>query len=455
MSEAAETLARVAVVGAGLSGLRAAWQLVRRGFDVDVYEARESIGGRAGGQWQAGHWMDSSWPVVDARNATLLRWAVELGLGDDMLPLRPVQVNVWQRGRAHPVEPTSLRGAAWIPGWPILQTPKLLRWPRLMARYASQLDARAPERAAALDYRSVRDHVELYFGRKALDLWLTPELQSSYGDSVEDLSRVALLQYAKARGLGERRPGLAGLPRRPLFELAQAAAEGLRIHCNTTVSRIDEEPSGGYQVEAVAANGSRSVASYEAVVAALPPQEAARIASTLLTTAERDFFAEGRERSVTCLAVAIDVVDGGVPQEIRFARGDDSPIASFVVEPGQLLGRAPEGQSQIVVLLRDGASARALRESDDVVTKNALRGLARARKGVEDHVVETRLFRSRVPFFEVGTYRRLARFANVQRDRRSLGRRVYWAGDHFAGAGFEAAILSGDRAADALAADFA
>jgi protoporphyrinogen oxidase len=108
-----------------------------------------------------------------------------------------------------------------------------------------------------------------------------------------------------------------------------------------------------------------------------------------------------------------------------------------------------------VVLLRDGASARALRESDDVVTKNALRGLARARKGVEDHVVETRLFRSRVPFFEVGTYRRLARFANVQRDRRSLGRRVYWAGDHFAGAGFEAAILSGDRAADALAADFA
>lgn len=454
MSAGTGTHARVAVVGAGLSGLRAAWQLARRGFDVDVYEARESIGGRAGGQWQAGHWMDSSWPVLDARNATLLRWAVELGLGDDMLPLRPVQVNVWQRGRAHPVEPTSLRGAAWIPGWPILQTPKLLRWPRLMARYAAQLDARAPERAAALDYRSVRDHVELYFGRKALDLWLTPELQSSYGDSVEDLSRVALLQYAKARGLGERRPGLSGLPRRPLFELAQAAAEGLRIHRSTTVGRIDEEPSGGYCVEAVDANGSRSAASYDAVVAALPPREAARVASSLLTTAERDFFAQGRERSVTCLAVAVEGVDGGVPQEVRFARGDASPIASYVVEPGQLLGRAPEGQSQIVVLLRDAASERALRESDDVVTKNALRALARARPGVEEHVLETRLFRARVPFFEVGAYRRLARFANVQRDRRSLGRRVYWAGDHHAGAGFEAAILSGDRAADALVADF-
>ena len=50
---------RVAVVGAGLSGLRAAWQLARLGFDVEVYEAREQIGGRAGGQWQSGHWMDS------------------------------------------------------------------------------------------------------------------------------------------------------------------------------------------------------------------------------------------------------------------------------------------------------------------------------------------------------------------------------------------------------------
>ncbi len=455
MSAEAGTHARVAVIGAGLSGLRAAWQLVRRGFDVDVYEARESIGGRAGGQWQAGHWMDAAWPVLDARSTTLLRWAVELGLGDDMLPLRPVQVHAFRGGRAHPVEPTSLRGAALIPGWPILQTAKLLRWPRLMARYAPQLDARAPERAAALDFRSVRDHVELYFGRNALDLWLTPELQTSYGDSVEDLSRVALLQYAKARGLGERRPGLTGLPRRPLFELAQAAAEGLRIHRETTVLRIDEEPAGGFQVAAESASGTRSEAAYEAVVSTLPPRDAARIAGTLLTTAERDFFAAARERPVTCLAVALDGVDGSVPQEIRFARGDASPIASFVDEPGQLLGRAPEGQSQLVALLRDAASERALGESDDVATKNVLRALARVRPGLEDRVRELRLARSRVPFFEVGSYRRLARFAAVQRDRRSLGRRLYWAGDHFAGAGFEAAILSGDRAAEELVADFA
>ncbi len=455
MSAEASSHIRVAVVGAGLSGLRAAWLLARRGFDVTVYEARDSVGGRAGGEWCAGHWMDASWPLLDAKNATILRWALELGLGDEMLPLRPVQVNVWYRGRAQPVEPTSLRGAAWIPGWPLLQVPKLLRWPRLMARYAALLDARSPERAAPLDFRSVRDHVELYFGRAALDVWLTPELQSSYGDSVEDLSRVALLQFARARGLGERRPGLAGLPRRPLFDLAVAAAERLRVFRGKAVTRIDEEPSGGYRVEAVDAAGSRSEACFEAVVVTLSASDAARVAGTLVTTAERDFFAQVRERWVTCVALAVDGVDGGVPQEIRFARGDSSTLAGFVVEPGQILGRAPEGQSQIVALARDAVSERALREPDDVVLKNGMRALARVRPGIEERLIEARLTRSRAPFFEVGSYRRLARFASVQRDRRGLGRRLYWAGDYLSGAGFEAAILSGERAAAELGSDFA
>lgn len=455
MSAGASPPAHVAVVGAGLAGLRAAWLLARRGFDVSVYEARDVVGGRAGGEWRAGHWMDSSWPLLDAKNTTILRWALELGLGDEMLPLRPVQVNAWHRGRAHPVEPTSLRGAAWIPGWPLLQVPKLLRWPRLMARYVSSLDARVPERAASLDFRSVRDHVDLYFGRSALDVWLTPELQSSYGDSVDDLSRVALLQFARARGLGERRPGLSGLPRRPLFDLAVAAAESLRVFRGRAVTRIDEEPSGGYRVESIDDAGSRSEACFEAVVVTLPASDAARVTGSLLTTAERDFFAQVRERWVSCIALALDGVDGGVPQEIRFARSDASALAGFVVEPGQLLGRAPDGHSQIVALARDAVSEKAQREPDDVVLKTGLRALARVRPGIEERVLEARLTRSRAPFFEVGSYRRLARFASVQRDRRRLGRHLYFAGDYRAGAGFEAAVLSGERAAGELGADFA
>lgn len=52
-------MARVAVVGAGFSGLYAAWLLNRAGLHVDVFEASEHVGGRArqirfGRKWVAG-----------------------------------------------------------------------------------------------------------------------------------------------------------------------------------------------------------------------------------------------------------------------------------------------------------------------------------------------------------------------------------------------------------------
>ena len=193
--------ASVAVLGAGLAGLRAATALARRGLRVEVFEAREEVGGRVRGCWAGEHWMDGAWPVLGSRDAALAAFAHEVGQADAVSPLRPLETALWQDGAPLRVEGHSLDGAARILGriraldgirWP---QPRLLRWSRLMARHAPLLDPDEPERAADLDYRSVADHVALYFGGRALDLWLTPEIQGHHGDDVASLSRVALLQH--------------------------------------------------------------------------------------------------------------------------------------------------------------------------------------------------------------------------------------------------------------------
>lgn len=453
MSETLEEGCRVAVLGAGVAGLQAASELARRGFDVHVFEATGEVGGRARGEWCAGHWMDSNWPVLGGNDLALARWARNLGFGDSLLPLRPVQTALLQGGRTKVVDGLSLSGAARIPGPALWERPKLLRFRRLMSRYAPLLDASRPESAASLDYRSLRDHVSLYFGKGNLEFWLGPEVQGVYGDSVEELSRVALLLHAHSLAIGEHRPRSAGLPRRPLVELAQIAAERLDVRRGVAIQRIDEEPAGGFRVETMDHSAGVGDDRFDAIVVAVGASQAADLSIALLTPAERDFFDAVTLRPALTLSVALEGVDRGLPMEVRIPRREGSAISSLVIEPGQPSGRVPDGRSQIVALARDSFAERWRDMADDVVEKNLMSSLELALPGTGERILTTRLGRATVPFFGVGSYRRLATFRNVQNDRRALGRRLYWAGDYLAAPGFEASALSGLRAARELAAD--
>lgn len=446
--------ARVAVLGAGIAGLSAARALVGQGHSVCVFDARARIGGRVAGAWNDGHWMDTTWPTIGSRDVAMARLGFELGLSDSMWPLRPVQTLLMRRGEAKPVDASTLAGASRIPGPSLIERAKLLRFSRLADRYASSLDDRFPERAASLDDRSVKEHAELYFGRGNLAFWLAPELHSAYGDSIDDLSRVALLQHLRAVGIGEDRPGLPGLPRRPLLELLDTSTEGLELRLRIGIERIRAVTGRRLRVEMAGPSGETEQEYYDAVICALGPREAARSCAHLLTPAERDFFAATEEREVTILAVAIDGVSSGLPQEIRIPRCEGSAIASILIEPGQVSGRVPVGASQITLLARSAFASRCVEMADDVVAKNLLSSLELALPGTGDRLKSTLLGRSRAPFFRVGSYKRLAAFDNVQRDSRRLGRRLYWAGDYLSGGSFEAARLSGLRAAEALCEDF-
>jgi predicted NAD/FAD-dependent oxidoreductase len=65
-----------------------------------------------------------------------------------------------------------------------------------------------------------------------------------------------------------------------------------------------------------------------------------------------------------------------------------------------------------------------------------------------------RRWESALPHFDVGRYRRLAQLRVLGAEQRALGRRVYFAGDHWLAPTLEAAAASGLRAARELCADF-
>ena len=57
------------------------------------------------------------------------------------------------------------------------------------------------------------------------------------------------------------------------------------------------------------------------------------------------------------------------------------------------------------------------------------------------------------PRFDVGRYREIARFMRVQSDLRARARRLYFCGDYLVHPSFEGAVVSAERAAQAVCED--
>jgi len=451
---------RVAVVGAGLAGLGAAWRLAREGCDVILLERESRAGGRAVGTEAAGFAVDRRIPLLSSADRNLLGWLAELGLGEELLPLRTVELAQLRRGRVRPIDPRGLAGIARIPGVSPRGWARLPRLPRLMNRYRPLLDSAAPERAASLDFRSAADFGRLYFGRSLSERWIAPTLTCVYLSDECELSRVAfLLEWAA----GREGSAIQGIAHAGLHAATEAAAAELAPRFGCDVQRVEARGSEGFRVSCCAPPGDPTRACDEvddgfevdAVVMATAAPAAGRIAASLITPPERDYLAAVDYSPTVTLSLALERPLTGVPQHVRIPHADGWPIEHYLVEPGIGDGRAPSGCGLITVAATERFALTHAKVTDEVVEKALLAALERVYPRLRRLVRFTRLERcaDAVPRFHVGAYRALARFQRVQSDRRSLGRRLYFAGDYLSGPRPESELASGFRAARALLAD--
>jgi len=446
----------VIVIGAGFAGLAAAWRLQRAGHEVSVLERRAHAGGRIGCDVHDGVHLDRSLETLHAGNRHLLRWIRELGLDAAMLPLRPIQIAQVRGATSTPIDPQSLTGVAVIPGVGWRDAARLLRWSRLMARYMPLLDPTAPERAASLDFRSVADFARLYFGRSVYERWIAPEVEDEFGGDASELSRVTALLAWRSRSTGRPRSAFHGVPRRPLSEIADRAAELVPIRFEVEATRVEQSSAPGrFTVTCEARAGGRGELEADAVVVATAAGTAGALIAPIAVPAERDHLAAVAYAPEIVLSLALSSPPTGMPQRVRVPRVEDQPIQSLLLEPGLDGGRAPRGSGLAVIRATERFASANASTTGQVVEKGLIAGLERLFPSVAASVAHAVLHRrtESMPRFDVGAYRALERFRRVQSDRRALGRRLYFAGDHLIGPAAEDAVVSGFRAAADLLAD--
>ena len=126
---------RIAVVGGGITGLAAAWELSRQlaggteVADIVVLEAGACVGGKLRSADIAGHRIDVGAESLLARRPEALELIAEAGLTDGIAHPTPAPAAIWSRGRRWPLPPRTLRG---VPSDPdsalgILTAPEVAR----------------------------------------------------------------------------------------------------------------------------------------------------------------------------------------------------------------------------------------------------------------------------------------------------------------------------------------
>ena len=436
---------RAIVVGAGLAGLAAAWRLRSAGCQVTLLERCARPGGRLRGERVEGFDLDGSLQVLRSNDRHLPGWIREVGLADELLPLRPVATAMLHRGSVRTTDSSSALKIARTPGVRFREGIRLMRLPRLMRRYRATLDRDAPERAAPWDFRSVADFARLYFGRSVFDCFAGPIATSASCGDANGLSRVAFL----LEWLAEEH-GRFGVARRGLAELPLRAGELLGVRLGARAVEIGAGAAGTH----VVCCEDGSLIEGDLVVLATSAGEAQRLAGHQLSVAERDFFGSVRVGPDAVLVAALDRPPAGTPHFVRVPAAEGEIVEAMLVEPGVADGRAPLGYGLATVTGNQAFCESSRGVSDEVVGKELVSALERLYPTVVGTIRFSALYRreAAIPRFEVGAYRALERFRRVQEDRRSQGRHLYFAGDYLSGLSADQVVGSGFRAAhDALA----
>ena len=279
---------KIGIIGAGAAGMAAAWDLVRAGHDVHVYEAEENVGGLAAGfkdeKWDwtmekfYHHWFET--------DKSILKLVEEMGKSEKLLFPRP-KTSYWLDGKIYKSEMNA--SALSLP----LSFPALIRL-GLAGVYLKFLtrDWKALEKVTADSW------MRRWMGDEAYNKLWRPLLIGKFADRYQQVNMAWMWAriYTRSLRLGIYEGGFQAF----LEALAQAVTgKGATIHLNSPVDAIgtqDGKPT-------LVIKGQTEV--FDRVISTASPGLMLKLAPTLKDTPYGKQIAELKSIGALCVVLAL------------------------------------------------------------------------------------------------------------------------------------------------------
>lgn len=230
-------MSKIAVIGAGIGGMAAAYDLSRAGHQVVIYEGADYVGGLASGikdekwDWSVEryyhHWFQS--------DRHMLGLIDELGLKDQVVFPRPKTV-VYHKGKFYPLD--SPLAALTFPGFDFFGMVRFglaTAYIRYLAKWQD------------LEKKGAAEWMRRWYGNAIYQSMFEPLLVGKFGEHYQDVNMAWMWARLKARStrLGTFTGGFQAFCDRFAEKLENM---GVKIHLSTLVQRIDQNPRGGIQL---------------------------------------------------------------------------------------------------------------------------------------------------------------------------------------------------------------
>jgi protoporphyrinogen/coproporphyrinogen III oxidase len=345
----------VAVIGAGIAGLTAAWHLRRAGFDVCVIEAADRIGGRVGEAEKNGMRYNTGARLFYPFSKPFNRMLEVLGLSEHLVPIRGLGARVDGASDSWAIELMPGLKTLMDPGLDWTDRARFLSYGLRMLVSLSKADPDDATSLPAAGDETLADHIRRHLGLRVLERMIRPIFRGTRSHDPEDIS-ASFFATTTPHMLGRKTVYVLS---RGMNALPEALAGDLKVMTGTTVERV--APQAGGHVIFARKDGQPVQLEAKLVVSALEGDRVNGIFSELGPD-DRAFFGSVRYNS---LGIVHYRMKRQVASDMRFfAEGAGRTIATYQQVPGNpAKGTAPQLYVQlspeaIREVARDGAQDR-------------------------------------------------------------------------------------------------